>query len=148
MPLKDPELRKAYLRAYYLRRKAADSDYNKKAWLRIKNNPVKHKQELERRKDQYHNGNRKFYEKNYQLKRDYGITLDEYNKMLQEQNSCCCICGRHQSEFKKALHVEHNHITGKVRGIVCSYCNHSLSVLEDDFLFPKLVEYLEKNDEL
>jgi len=148
MPLKDPEKRKIYLKEYYRKRKAADSDYNKRAWEKIKNNPVRHQEELDRRKKQYHNGNRKDIERNRRLKHVYGITLKEYNKMLQEQNFCCCICERHQSEFQKSLHVEHNHETGKIRGLVCSYCNHGLAFLEDNFLLPRLIKYLEKNNEI
>ncbi|KKN02364.1 hypothetical protein LCGC14_1118570, partial [marine sediment metagenome] len=53
------------------------------------------------------------------LKYDHGITLKIYNQILKAQNYKCAICGRHEEKFKKHLHVDHDHITGKVRGILC-----------------------------
>ena len=56
-------------------------------------------------------------------KKHYNITIEEYNKMFIEQNGCCAICGKHQSEFKRVFAVDHNHITGKVRKLLCVRCN-------------------------
>ena len=53
------------------------------------------------------------------LKHKYGLTLQDYNQMFDRQKGCCDICRRHQSEFSKALAVDHNHETGKVRGLLC-----------------------------
>lgn len=69
-----------------------------------------------------------------QYKTRYGITLDDYNKMFQEQNGCCAICGIHQSELKKKLHVDHSHKSGKVRGLLCGKCNLALGLLNDDIV--------------
>jgi hypothetical protein len=57
------------------------------------------------------------------LKIAYGITLEDYNRMFNKQGGCCAICGKHQSELRKKLHVDHNHKTGKVRGLLCQNCN-------------------------
>ena len=65
------------------------------------------------------------------LKKFYGITLEDYNRMFAEQNGCCAMCGRHQSEFKRRLAVDHDHKTSKVRGLLCTGCNVKLGVLED-----------------
>lgn len=79
------------------------------------------------------------------LKLKYGITQDEYNKLFEEQNGCCAICGKHQSEFKKALHIDHNHKTGKVRGLLCFNCNMGIGRLQDSKeLLLKAVDYLER----
>ena len=53
----------------------------------------------------------------------YGITPEDYEKRLEEQDHCCAICGQHESKFKKRLAVEHNHCTEFVRGLTCDYCN-------------------------
>lgn len=60
------------------------------------------------------------------LRNKYGITLEQYNDMLKKQKECCAICSRHQSEFKTRLAVDHNHATGEIRGLLCSYCNHRI----------------------
>lgn len=60
------------------------------------------------------------------LQTKYGITLFEYNSMLALQSERCAICRKHQSLFKSSLAVDHNHVTGRVRGLMCYYCNHRL----------------------
>jgi len=62
----------------------------------------------------------------YHLKRTYGITEDQYDKMLKKQKHCCFICEKHESEFKTRLAVDHNHITGEIRGLLCNYCNRRI----------------------
>ena len=59
------------------------------------------------------------------------ITKIEYNKMFKAQKGCCAICGRHQSEFGKRLAVDHNHLTGKIRGLLCNSCNLILGHAKD-----------------
>jgi len=65
------------------------------------------------------------------LLRDYGITINNYNEMFKEQQGCCAICRRHQSEFEEALCVDHNHETKKVRGLLCRACNSQLGAYEN-----------------
>jgi hypothetical protein len=67
---------------------------------------------------------------NKRLKR-YGITEDDYNLMFQKQQGCCAICNSHQSNFKRALAVDHCHETGKVRGLLCTNCNVGLGNFKD-----------------
>src|ERR1035437_10727167 len=57
------------------------------------------------------------------LKKKFGITWEEYDELFKKQNGYCPICGRHQSEFKKRLSVDHDHNTKKVRGLLCQNCN-------------------------
>ena len=61
--------------------------------------------------------------------RKYGITIDDYDRILKEQGGGCNICGRPPK--KRRLHVDHNHITGKVRGLLCMKCNRGLSWFND-----------------
>lgn len=72
------------------------------------------------------------YETNrkHTLKRLYGITLEEYDSMLEEQEGCCAICKTLPNERK--LHVDHCHTTGKVRQLLCSGCNTAIGALKED----------------
>ena len=84
--------------------------------------------------------------KNKVLKYQYGITLDDYNQMFADQNGCCAICGLHQSEFKKALHVDHCHTTDKVRGLLCAECNLGLGKFKDNIqTLENAIRYLTNN---
>lgn len=76
------------------------------------------------------------YQRKYQrsklLADNYGLSQIQYGAMLEKQNGCCAICGRHQSEFKKTLAVDHNHETGKNRGLLCGPCNTARGLLKED----------------
>ena len=65
-----------------------------------------------------------------QLRRRYGITQEQYDAMFRAQNGSCAICGG-QSLDGKRLHVDHDHKTGKVRGLLCINCNHGLGKFQD-----------------
>ena len=64
------------------------------------------------------------------LKRKYGLTENDYNRMFQIQGGKCAICGTHQASLKSKLCVDHNHTTGKVRALLCAGCNTSLGHYE------------------
>lgn len=67
-----------------------------------------------------------------QLLRHYGINNETFNKMFNDQNGQCAICKRHQSELPKTLSVDHDHNTGKVRGLLCDRCNRAIGFMKDD----------------
>lgn len=67
-----------------------------------------------------------------QLKSVYGITLETYNQMLEEQNHGCKLCGKTVKTNGKALAVDHCHATGIVRGLLCAQCNIGLGNFEDN----------------
>lgn len=69
---------------------------------------------------------------NSSLRRNFGITLEEYNNMFKHQNGKCAICGIHQFELKKRFSVDHCHRTGKIRGLLCGNCNKGLGMFADD----------------
>ena len=75
--------------------------------------------------------------KNLELLRGYGLTLDDYNRMLAEQNGVCAICKQPEKARTngglgvRALAVDHCHATGKVRGLLCSHCNKAIGSLQD-----------------
>ncbi len=63
------------------------------------------------------------------IRRKYGLSQKEYEKMLSAQGGVCAICGR--EDKKKALSVDHCHTTGDVRGLLCTSCNLSIGKLDD-----------------
>jgi len=81
--------------------------------------------------------------KDVDLKRTYGIGLKEYRLMEAAQNSTCAIC-KCPAKGKRPLAVDHNHATGKVRGLLCYGCNRALHVLENLPLLEKAKAYLLK----
>lgn len=85
--------------------------------------------------------------KDQDLKKSYGISLHEYSEMLVEQDYSCKICQTHQDSLKRALCVDHNHDTGKIRGLLCDTCNRSLGLLKDNIeVLKRAVDYLERNN--
>ena len=58
--------------------------------------------------------------------------MQEYNSLFLKQNGCCAICKKHQSEFTISLAVDHDHITKKVRGLLCYNCNMGLGRFKDN----------------
>lgn len=85
--------------------------------------------------------------KNTDLKKNYGITLEIYNKMLKEQNYCCKICNKNEKEFKLKLCVDHCHKTEKIRGLLCNKCNFGISYFSDNIeIINKAIEYLRINN--
>jgi hypothetical protein len=82
--------------------------------------------------------------KNSRLLRKYNISLDEYNKMLLEQDGKCWTCStKAEDERNKVLVVDHNHLTGEVRGLLCNRCNTAIGLLqESQEILEKVSKYL------
>lgn len=72
------------------------------------------------------------YHRERHLKRTYGITNQQYLEMFQKQKGCCAICKRRQQELDVVLNVDHCHITGDIRGLLCVACNNLLGRAEDN----------------
>jgi hypothetical protein len=127
--------------------------YNKKYWEKNK------EKEKERGKKYYETHKEEIrtrrkirgthtYQRRYNLKYNFGMTMEEYNRMFEEQKGCCIICGIHQSKLKRALSVDHNHSTKKIRSLLCGNCNHMLGHAHEDIeILQKAIEYLEQYSE-
>lgn len=80
-----------------------------------------------------------------QLQRLYGISIEDYNNLFESQKGCCAICGEHQANLKTSLSVDHNHITGEVRGLLCKPCNMAIGIFKDDIQIAiAAVDYLKR----
>ena len=80
----------------------------------------------------------------WRLKAKYGITKEQYSIMLECQNGLCAICNK--PELNRELSVDHDHITGKVRSLLCFKCNSALGLVkEDESILLKMIDYLRKH---
>lgn len=64
--------------------------------------------------------------------RKYGLTLDQYNQLLDAQDNKCVICGIEDPGGKGRFHVDHCHATGQIRGLLCHNCNLMLGHSRDN----------------
>lgn len=76
------------------------------------------------------------------LKKNYGISLEQFNSMFETQGKCCAICKRKELKGNNWA-VDHDHITGRIRGILCNNCNTSIGLLEENrTAIIRMAEYL------
>ena len=76
------------------------------------------------------------------LRQLYGISVDDYEKMLAKQNGVCAVC----KKPRKRLCVDHCHKTKKVRGLLCGSCNLAIGNAKEDIkILHKLIDYLREN---
>lgn len=109
------------------------------------------KDEVNNKAREYRKHNFKRF-KGYKVKKEFGITLEEVNKMLKEQNYVCKICNKPETAIDprtnktKALSIDHNHKTGKIRGLLCWPCNTAIGkFLDSPDLLLKASQYVLKD---
>jgi hypothetical protein len=91
---------------------------------------------------------RKAADREGHLKRKYGITIADYDRMFEQQGGVCAICGEARPE-ERTLHVDHDHETGVIRGLLCFRCNNALGDFREEYeLFQRAADYLDRDDEL
>jgi len=96
---------------------------------------VKNKEKIAQRKKEDYAAKKDFYiayERNRQYQKAYGIDVAEYDRMLAAQNGVCKICktDKPKTHGNKYFAVDHCHVSGKVRGLLCSSCNIALGFYE------------------
>lgn len=85
---------------------------------------------------------RQRYRKDWGLKKNYNLSIEEFENLLKSQNNECVIC----SEKLIKPHVDHCHITEVVRGILCRPCNQGIGFLKDNIeILKNAILYLEKH---
>ena len=90
-------------------------------------------------------------------RRTYGVSFEDLNRLLEAQKGRCGICGtywkdcpapkasRYEAVFVQHLYVDHDHATGKVRGLLCNLCNIAIAYLKDDVRIIEAAKaYIEK----
>lgn len=83
---------------------------------------------------------------NTRLKQKFGINRDQYEVMLKQQDGVCAICKEPEVVPNRSLSVDHDHVTGKVRGLLCSNCNPGIGKFKEKIeLLEKAVEYLKRD---
>lgn len=87
--------------------------------------------------------------RDYQLKKKFGISPEDYDQLLESQDGRCAICRRPDSRSRyKPFHVDHDHKTGKVRGLLCAGCNTGLGNLQDDpEVLLRAIAYLRRDND-
>ena len=125
--------------------KKYNQKYNAAHKKEIRKHIITHKEERKATVKKYNNKNRENYRK-HRLKTKYNITIEQYNFMLEKQNGCCNICKKHQDELKNILAVDHDHATGKIRGLLCMKCNRALGAYNDNIdILLNAIEHLKSN---
>jgi hypothetical protein len=89
------------------------------------------------------------YYRRAELQRKFGISLEDYNVILEEQGGVCAICSQPETAIRMGrvlpLSVDHNHRTGAVRGLLCTACNIGLgSLAESKVRLNAAIAYLDK----
>jgi hypothetical protein len=124
MPYKDPAKQRACSKKWRQNNPGAQAVYQKTYEEKIGPDRAK----LQRRKKR--------------IKCDYGLTLEQYEEMWIAQGGKCAICGKDSPS--RLLCVDHDHETGKVRGLLCVHCNHLLGNARDKIqVLASAIQYLE-----
>lgn len=85
----------------------------------------------------------------YHLNYTYDITEEHYFTLLDEQYGCCAICGSDDETIGGHLHVDHDHESGDIRGLLCSNCNTGLGLLQDNpDILQSAIKYLHRSRDL
>lgn len=133
---KDPEHRARVLAVNRANREKWREQINAKRRERWKSDPEYRAKQLAQKRALPKEKLREYHVKAY-----YGISPEEYNALLQKQSGRCAIC---EQPPKKTLHVDHCHETGRVRGLLCHFCNIGLGHFGEDIeRMKRAIRYLE-----
>lgn len=149
MPYKDKEVLKKYKAAWHqankerlrpkskINRKVYEKRHPDKIRAKAKRHYIKHK-------DKMNEKNREYWVK-YGRYRFYGVEPEEFDTMYSEQEGKCRICSIDIPLRGRETHIDHDHVTGKIRGLLCRSCNLGLGFFKDNIeLMEKAVEYLKE----
>lgn len=86
----------------------------------------------------------KLYNRKAKLKREYGLTLEDFDKRSEKQSGLCAVCGRLPGAV--GLVIDHDHETGVVRDLLCGKCNSVLGFVNDNpIILRQAIAYLERH---
>jgi hypothetical protein len=137
--LSHPDQVRAHKRTYYLKHRewilAKARVYNQTDVAKAK------------RAVRYHARNDKLSLEGWSVKRERsGISRTKYLQLLEDQNHQCAICDQHEASVsRQTLFIDHDHATGKVRGLLCHQCNSLLGLAYDSVrILTRCMKYLER----
>lgn len=131
----------------------ADHGYTEEQWWELPSNkrwrlrnPEKHNAAVRKWAAKQEPDTLRIRARKYQLQFSYGIDEAEYERLLKTQDNKCAICGTDKPTGKwKVFAVDHCHVTGKVRGLLCNECNRGMGLLKDSpDILQKAINYLTK----
>jgi gluconate kinase len=136
---------KEYKLSYYAK--------NKERISKVRSAYKEKNRELIREKNKQYRFDHVEVTKNYKMSRRYGLSHEQFINMVNKQNNLCAICNQPEKTFDqrikmlRRLAIDHNHTTGKVRGLLCLECNSGIGKLKDSIeLLTKAINYLKEND--
>lgn len=137
MPYRDKSSRQAKDRENAYRRKWREQ------------NPEKYKAQLEKQRSWYLRNPDKWRRvQRRTLLRAYGLSIEDYERLYDAQGALCAICHKPESIPNKLLAVDHNHITGKVRSLLCNKCNQGLGYFNENIeTLQRVIDYLKLHEE-
>lgn len=134
------ECEKAWIRKYH---KSPQGKEKSKEWIEKNKDKIEEYRRLYK-EDAVKAERTKAYHRARWLRESFGMTVDDYIKLFEDQDGKCAICGNGTNGNKKNFCVDHDHETGKVRGLLCHNCNVSVGLMkESPLLLRKAAEYLE-----
>lgn len=120
-----------------------DQELKVKQRLRSKRNSAKNPDYYRKRSRDWYFANKEralASARKSRLKRKYGITVEDRDKIMSNNGGMCEICSLVPSE-----HIDHDHATGMIRGALCGHCNRALGMMKDDpVLLQKAIAYLSR----
>ncbi len=146
--LANAEKLRAYNKAYQVRNKEKKQVYRKEFWAKHKERLSAHRKTYQKANTERLNAyNRKWYAKNIESERAsgiawyhaneseirckrYGLTITAYRDLLDRQSGACAICLSLPN--RNRLHIDHDHATGRVRGLLCTRCNAGIGMFRDN----------------
>ena len=120
------------------------ADQNERRKKRVVEKKNYDKEKYLENRDKVLEGRKKYYHKNFEhcrmvrYTRQYKMSKEQYWELRKLENCQCC--GNHKSKFKKGLFIDHDHNTGKVRGLICCHCNSVAGFAMDNKDRLKLVD--------
>jgi len=139
------ECRKEYVEKNKEKFNKQHQEYCRKNYIVLKK---KHDNYMKKYKNKF-----KRIRREYNLKRSFNMTLAEFDFLLKKQNNKCAICGKLESANSnigkiRPLSVDHDHKTGKVRGLLCNKCNQAIGLFSDDInMLFNAIKYLQETEE-
>jgi hypothetical protein len=142
--------RRGDCKACNLAKRAAKYRENPNAYIdRVKRWQEENPERYQKRQQEYRDSGKKaIADRKSYLKRTYGMSIEQFDAMLEAQGGACAIC-RQPRPDERTLHVDHDHATGAIRGLLCFKCNNALGDFDDSLdLFTAATNYLDRDDEL